>query len=224
MPPADELASELADLAGFLQARSTIGGDEAAKEKVSTTMVQAFTNKIANTSSFGAPQALALTTALSHTPLSETHRDMIQEAIDARLDGTISNAPATIAGAHTPQNLRSQITCYMTASDWETIHNERVSLSGKSQVFIDRFQRLGLRYPHEQTVRWVVAILALELTKSSGSYPAYRAMYDMVQDFKAAMEHSRQSYTLGHIVSYPSTPTSLPDHVYAAAYDEADPP
>ena len=224
MPSVDELTSELADLAGFLKARAAVGGDATAKDKIMTAMVEAFTKKILNASSFGAPQALALTNALSHTELGDTHRTAIQDAIDTRIGGTMSNAPAGSNGAHTPQKLLSQITCYLTASDWEKIRCERVSLSGKAQVIVDRFQRLGLLYAHEQTVRWAVAILALEVSRSSGNYPSYPCVYDMVQDFKVAMETSRRPHSLGHMVMYPATPADLPEHVYAAAYDSSDPP
>lgn len=224
MSSAGELVKELNDLAAFLKARASVPGDNQAKEKVSSNMIQAFAKKISNISAFTAQHALSLTTAVLSTELHDSHRELIQRAIDARLDGSVCNAPAQRQAAHTPQKLTSQLTNYLTAGDWASINSERMSLSGKTQVIVDRFQRLGLRYAHEQTVKWAVAILAMEVCKSSGSYPPYSNVLSMVHDFKATMESCRKPYPHGHITEYPTQPSALPPAVLTSAYDENDPP
>lgn len=224
MSGCEELIKELADLSAFLKAREGLPGDPALKAKVSTNMVLGFTKKILSLSAFNAEKALVFTNAIMESDLDATQRDAIQHAVDTRLDGSVSNTYASRV-SHTPQKLTSQLTSYLTASDWSSIHNERVSLAGKMQVIVDRFQRLGLRYAHEQTVKWAVAVLALQVTRSSGSYPPYSAILGMVHDFKATMDACRNiQYAHGHITAYPASPADLPDVVYQSAYDDGDPP
>ena len=224
MTSAAELAQELTSLSAFLAARAAAPGSEDAKETVSRNMVIGFTKKVFSLKGFGAQDALLLCNVLQSSTLPVTHRETIQKAIDSRLDGSDSNMSMCRPASHTPQKLTSQLTSFLTRSDWEKLRSDRVSLSGKTQVIVDRFQRLGLRYAHEQTVKWAVAVIVLHMCQSSGVYPEYSAILSMVHDFKATMEACRKPFVHGHIVSYPSSPDGLPEAVIKHAYDADDPP
>ncbi len=219
-----ELAKELSDMSDFLTARSRLPGDDETKERVSNNMVLNFNKKVYGLKSFGPPDALALCNALQSTSLSQAHRESVQAAIDSRLDGTASAMASAKAPAHTPQKLTSQITNFLTEADWEKLHSDRTSLAGKIQVLVDRLQRLGLRYAHEQTVKWAVAILVVLMWQASGSFPEYSAILGMVHDFKATMDACRKPFPHGHLLAYPSHPKDLPEAFYAHAYDKGDQP
>ena len=208
-----ELEAELKDLDKFLQARR---GDDS--DVIAGSMATAFCHKIACTRQFTASTALAMCNALNATQLPEIACGKIQAAIDARLN----NSGSKPQDRHTPQKLTA-INNYLTNSDWQTLQSPTTSLSGKIAVLVHRFQRLNLRYPHEQTVKWAVALLALHAVP--GSYPTYASVHGMVQDFKAQIEMTRRGPALhsSHIVVYPDDPHSLPKDFFDVSYSDGEP-
>ena len=104
------------------------------------------------------------------------------------------------------------------------LRGDLTSVADRMQVVIDRFRRIGLQSPHEQTVKWAVALAALAIAESCGSYPTYSSVFAMVHDFKATLDSSRTNWPFGHMVDFPITATELPADVFRHAYDEDNPP
>ena len=220
-----ELCSELKDLAAFVVARGGMPGDEAAKAAVSKNMVDSFVQRISCVKVFNSTVGLQLCKTLADCELSIELRTAIQAAIDARVGGTVASIQHGRHGTmHYPQKLTSQICNYFTEADQSILRGERSSVASRMQVIIDRFRRIGLHSPHEQTVKWAVAAVALAMAENFGTYPTYTSVFAMVHDFKATIESTKTNWPFGHMVDFPMTATELPADVFKHAYDEADPP
>jgi hypothetical protein len=124
--------------------------------------------------------------------------------------------------AHQPQRLTSSIVNNLTQSDWNKLKDPRQTLAGKMQVLIDRYLRLGIRYPDEQSVRGAVALVALVIAELSLGFPTYPAIFAMVKDFKAMCDSQHRPYPHGHLVAHPEHPSCLPLEMQQFAYDPED--
>lgn len=225
MASVDALCSELKDLAAFVVVREKISGDPAAKAKVITNMIDGFVAKVRGCRSLTPLTAINLFTALGDVDMSTDYKVKIQTAIDERMSGeqAVGGTHRTFI-QHVPQKLTKQITNYLTTSDWDTLRSPKTSVQGRIQVIVDRFSRLGLMHPHEQTVKWAIAVVALAVGESNGVFPSYGSIFGMVQDFKSVMEASRKPWAFGYLVIYPDKPADLPSEVFAHAYDGSDLP
>ena len=220
-----ELCSELKDLSAFVIARDKLPGDEAAKAAVSKNVVDSFVQRISCVKVFNSQVGLQLCKTLVECELNDELRIAIQTAIDSRVGGTVAAIQhARHGNMHYPQKLTSQICNYFTAEEQALLRGDRTSVAGRMQVVIDRFRRIGLQSPHEQTVKWAVALAALAIAESCGSYPTYSSVFAMVHDFKATLDSSRTNWPFGHMVDFPITATELPADVFRHAYDEDNPP
>ena len=123
-----ELTKELTDMSAFLAARAALHTSDASK-RVATNMVASFCKKVLSIKLFDAHSALALCNAVTNSSLPAEHSASIQQAIDARMDGTSANE-APWKSSSQPQKLTSQITEYLTASDWEKLRCEKVARPG----------------------------------------------------------------------------------------------
>ena len=119
-------------------------------------------------------------TGLSASSLCDEDKDVIQQSIDTRL-AAVGAHGIEITGSNKPQILAS-ITNYLTAQDWVALNSPHISMHGMMQVILSRYQRVGVRYFAEETHRWIIALLAHQLTQQSGVYPKYAAIYDMLQE------------------------------------------
>ncbi len=165
-----ELQHELGDLASFLATREALGGDAAATARISTSMVSSFCTKIGYVPKFDTSAALKLIQAVQATAMAQNHKDNIQKAIDDRLSGSVAQVAAQKWGHGTTvcQKLLSNITEYLTQSDWDRLRDDSVSVLAKQQVITDRLVRLGIRFPHEQTIKWAVAVLVVQVEPNMG--------------------------------------------------------
>ena len=223
MASAGELCSELKDLVALIAVRDAMPDDIEAKQGVVKNLVGSFCAKLRSLKLFTSQDALKVFKTLAEcSPMTDAIRIPIQEAVDARL--AAGAAVSKHSTTHHPQKLTSQLTNYFTQHDLTILRGERTSVSGRMQIVIDRFLRIGLQWPHEQTVKWAIAAIALSMAEASGSYPTYNSVFHMVGDFKATIDSSRKPWDFGHIVEYPTSPSELPPDVLAYAYDEGHPP
>jgi len=217
-----DLVKEIKDMSGFFAARVAIVG--ATDDDVAKGMISSFAKKVASLMGFDAAMALQLTTALSDSSMTAPLKRVVQTAIDQRLSGHAAESGSRLLDAYKPQRLTSSITSYLTAADWLALKSDKVTAQTQMGVIASRFARLGLRYAHEQTVKWSVAVLAVLMTESSGQYPQYSFLYNQVQEFKALMESIRRPAVLPHLLEYPASPADLSKDMFDHAYDEGDGP
>jgi hypothetical protein len=219
-----DLAVELRDLEKYLIARNALPGDADSKATVQTNMTAAFCKKIECLKHISMSSVMPMTEALSLSTLSDDVKTMIQTTIDTRLTTVASTSGPVVAQHHSPQRITSQINSFLTASDWVRLKDIRTSVQSKVQTLADRLQRLGCRYPAEQTIRWAVAVIALCMVDATGTFPTYPSIFSIVHDMKSVIDSMRAPWAFRHIVEYPITPDLLPKDVYDHAYDPDDPP
>ena len=223
MASVGELCCEMKDLVALIAVREGMPGDVDAKRAVIKNLIDSFCAKIGCVKIFNAVDALKLLKTLEECSATVGTRIPIQEAVDARLASGAAISKQNVTHHH-PQKLTSQLTNYFTEQDVTILKGERTSLSGRMQVVLDRFSRIGLQWPHEQTIKYAVAAVALAMAEQSGSYPTYNAVFHMVNDFKVSIDSTRRPWDFGHIVEYPEFPAGLPQDIFKHAYDASNPP
>jgi len=220
---AADLISELRSLAKFLHARDAVADGTASGKAVQVTMAASFALKVSALKTLGIHDALLLTEALTSANLGSDLAKQIQEAIDGRLASADVNPPST-GGNSLSQTLTKRITAYLSKRDLEGLKDPERSQTGRLQILVDRFLRLGLTHADEQTVKWAVATLVVTKAGVTGTLPTYQALHELVQDFKGTLESSRRPYTGVRLKVFPAAPANMPADVYQAAYDADDPP
>ena len=206
------LVVELKDIAKFLAARSGSSGDDLGKS-----MVASFSQKILALKAMSTAEALDLTKALNESGLPPPLAKTVQETIDSRLATHASEFRGL--DKFRPQHLKASMTNYFTEAEWTVLRDGAASIPTKLQTVLSRLQKVGLRYPSEQTTRFAVAIVLLASGQGS-QWPRASAVFGMVQDFKSLANSTRPLWTGPHIVDYGSDPKDLPPKIYQQAYGD----
>jgi len=218
------LVAELRDLATFIHARETLDGEAEAKAKVTTSLINSFIAKLGRMKNFTSQSGLLLLQALQSTTLGADQQAQIRAAVDTRLLGEATGVHGRPAMYHVPQKLTQHITNYFTQAEWAILKGERTSVQGRMQVVVDRFVSTGLHYPHEQTIKWAIAVVALAIAEANGGiYPTYGSIFGMVQDLKHMIDSARRPWHWSYIIQYPEHPRDLPVEIFAAAYGDSAP-
>ena len=217
----DQLVADMAGTGGFIASRAGIA-DENTTQVVLASLATSMSNKILQLGSLDHDQANVLQTALQTSSYTQHGKEEIIHAIDSRL---------MMAEPHRG-TAKPKVQCqvlifpcsYLTAADWDGLLSPRKEVKQKTQIIIDRFLKLGLTNPHEQTYKWALAILAIV---GFEIFPKYNAIFIHLQDMKelmdsAAMTAPRWPFT--SITHYPRSPHDLPSQVFKHAYADSDPP
>jgi hypothetical protein len=220
----NELCAELKDVASFIAAREKMAGDPDVKKTVCKNVCDGFVAKLHSCKAFTSNSALQLCTVLAECNLSEDLTMLIQRAIDTRVSSATPQGGGRKGVYHHPQMMTSALVNYLTAAEQAALRSDRTSVQGRMQVIVDRFARLGLFNPHEQTVKWVVAAISLAMGEAATAFPTYASVFAMVHDFKIAMDSAAQPWSFAWIVEYPDSPNDLPTAVFKHAYDDGHPP
>ena len=127
-----------------------------------------------------------------------------------------------------PTNKRTQ-TCdhhdsYYTASDWELLNSQLLSLTAKVGVLAKSWYKIGLTCPSEAQLKRGGALLLFVQRDDSLLTPVMkrkvcRDLQDAIQGWDDQIGEPQH----GRIVRYPEDPSRLPQLVFTAAYD-AEPP
>ena len=173
-----DLCRELDETVTLIQRRANGTGDAGRKADVKKALLTSFAKKVETCKQLDPAAAAALMTGLSASSLCDEDKDVIRQSIDTRL-AAVGAHGIEITGSNKPQILAS-ITNYLTAQDWVALNSPHISMHGMMQVILSRYQRVGVRYFAEEKHRWIIALLARQLTQQSGVYPKYAAIYDML--------------------------------------------
>ena len=220
-----DVSTEIGDIAAWHAARLTSSPGDVNVSRIATNMVNALKRKILGLREFGTTDALTLGSVVDDSALPDDYKAEIQHAIDARLDGAASAVlrRGCTEGAAKPQRLLS-ILFYLTMADWNAIRDPRVNLMSKVLVICKRYGRLGITSCHEQTYKWMVAVITAVLAEETGQFPKYKSIYAILLNCKETMDGQKAKYPHGHIVEYPSSPHMLSPEQFAYAYTDDDPP
>ena len=220
-----ELVKEMADAAQLLEVRLRLPGSAEQNDKVSNDIVKSICQKIAGMKRMDSPSALKLFQTLSDVKMPQQLVLQVQNAIDSRLASSSVDACASgvAASSSVSQKLLGNIVHYFTKKDWETLHGKK-SLQSMQQVVMDRLLACGISHPHEQTVKWAVAVILHAQFDNGGAFPTYKSIHAMVEDYKEQHGASRKPSGLHKIAVYPELPSELPQEHWDAAYSVDDPP
>ena len=134
---------------------------------------------------------------------------------------------AAVVGASQCQSLEAVLE-YHTVSDYTKMEKfaEEQNTSAIILVPVTRLSNLGVSHASEKTIKAVVTLIMcythpVDLPTATESH----AIVTQVKNSLKAMGRRIGSSTpLASMVVYPNTPSQLPSHIRAQAYDESDPP
>jgi hypothetical protein len=214
-----DILIELVDIQALLASESMSG---ATKE----TLVSGVVAKIARLHECRPADALKLMTGIDGVP--DAFKVRLQTAIDNRLASATAAAHGEKGTSHNATQELLYPLNYLTSSDWHGIDDPTGQAPGILMVIANRYNLLQVTHPHEQTVKWAVAIAVDRWYAGHQSWPNAELCFQWVQMFKKICERTRQSTTLhdaNRMVKYPADPFRLPQAMFALAYpDESDPP
>ena len=217
-----DLVDELAGIASLISTREALRGKTDQTQQLATNMVSGFCAKLKSLDDLSSQSAVTLYNALAAASLDEQLIITIEAAIDERM-ALPPVAPRRGAGTITTQHLLYP-TRVLTQKDWDRIDDPKTGLMGEVQVITDRYGRLGVTHPSEQTIKWIVALLVAKMSERSKGFPKYKSIWHLVNDVKNSFESSRKAYPYKKELNYPETPAELSQVVYDYAYDHDDPP
>ena len=87
-------------------------------------------------------------------------------------------------------------------------------------VVIALMQRLGVTHPSEQTIKWLIALLATEhFIVNLKTFPPYADLFGFVLLAKSKFTRTKGP---SHLVNYPTTPQELFEERYNAGYQDPE--
>jgi hypothetical protein len=216
-----EIIHELKAISNFLSARAAVNP---ASPEVCLNMVNGLARKIHMMPVLTTTEAASLYAALKECSniMGSGHGSILHAAIDSKVSDACSNQPSSTNMATRKPQLLVTPQNYLTASDWKVI--EAGDLEERKWMLIKRLQALGVSSLHEQTVKWFVGLLVWSIYKQTNSYPAFKDIHAMVQNFKVAFEANKRKLAFVGLTSYPPHPSGLPKDLFDQAYVDEDKP
>ena len=230
----DDITKELKDIAALLQVRN---GDEA----YGTGLVNTVAAKLALIPKLRAMEAMQLYTTLQGCNFAPAVKNAMQTAIDKAVDvecGTPNDNSAQVLTQGTQKLCTLQN--YLTKGDWDILLSEQANYWELIGVVASRMRSIGIKSLHEDTKRWVAALLLwLALKRSNGKLPPYLWIYCLVQDIYSCFHSTANlSATAGSAATssdipkvsklpvfkvYPVSPADLGDDWIKQAYGNTKP-
>ncbi len=194
-------------------------------ETVKSNMLKTLAAKITSTHPGDKPleSALKVSRALDAAKLSSDNKQVLQEGLEARMSAGFSSTPAGSKPSQDQQEFTAILNS-LTQGDWNKVLAPNASPETIMAVASQRISGLGIRSLHEQTVRWIVTIVAHCIRKSTGRFPKYQMMYKWVTDFKRDYAAYKQPYPHVMLTHFPNEPKGLPSEVFQEAYPDLDDP
>ena len=215
-----EIIHELKAINAFLEARAAV---HPANAEVCLNMIKGLARKIRMMAILTTADAASLYAALKecNNVMGSGNGNILHEAIDSKVSDACSNQPSITTTAKKPQLLVTPHN-YLTAGDWKVM--EAGDLEERKWMLIKRLQALGVSSLHEQTVKWSVGLLVWSIYKQTNSYPAFKDIFAMVQNFKVAFDANKKKLAVLGLASYPPHPDGLPKDLFDQAYVDEDKP
>jgi hypothetical protein len=184
-------------------------------------MAKGLSHKVAGLPHVSVTMAVSIISALKACPFGDADRKLVTAALEARLSKPSSPVTATVNTSKGQVLLA--ITEYLTAKDWAVIDNPVSTSNDVSLCVIARLHKLGMSRIHEQTARYVVALLACKSAERSRQFPSYVDIHNNLLKFKQDF-YNTEAALAERLDQYPTSPRLLPTALYDQAYDDIDPP
>jgi hypothetical protein len=216
------VCKEIIDLDSLIVARSKSKHDS---DTLATTAVNGIKVKVAGLVSLSPADAVNMETALnSCNGLDSARLHELKTAIDEALAKSLMKADQ--AGGDEDEKggcLLISPWNYITKSDWDILCHPSTPYNKKTDIFVILFRKLGFDSLHEQTCKWVIALLLAIGCPQSGAMPKYRVIYQMIQDLKHSFASTPPCDGVKGMKRYPLDPNDLPRHLFESAYPHEGP-
>jgi len=217
---AESITKEIVDATELLHARRGAGASGDTVAPLQRTLASGIVGMIQRQRAFTTSIGASLMAALPIDVFGEEGTASIRSAIEARIGASQASVANTAIAKHDGQRLLKPGN-FLTQSDWDFIRDKRKSFHAKQSVVIHRFNLLGVRWAHEQTMKWALALL---LVAHFPELPSYPEIFKLLHDFKHAVDTMRKESDAPYLIHYPPFPAELPEEIRRQAYDDADPP
>ena len=191
-------------------------------------IVAALANKISNIACLDTAGSNVVVDAIVATNLHQSHKDILAEAVDAKLDSKLSAPHISKTGAIQQQHCYGAPE-YCPVSITDMLQNNRLSIATKVTGLTEFMViQLGIVHPHEQTYKWWLAMLVR--LHFNVSWPTYKTIHNLLCDMKQSADVARTKlasnggYPFPLMCYYPKTPSDLSHPVFKHAYADNDPP
>ena len=212
------LLAEVSETAEYLASRENLSDKTDAAIAMRRNLADTLTLSIARLPALCAKDATLFANLLKHNPFGEfTAR--IQKAVDGKIQSSSmdvvslkQNSGASTTAVHVyPQN-------YLTQQEWDILRNTQVTPHCKLATLAHRICLLGIN-PHEQTIRWWVALFVI---CAFPQLPCGPDIHRWVLALKQASTTQRFRVPFAPLLHFPEHVTELPDAIKAFAYAEND--
>ena len=129
-----------------------------------------------------------------------------------------NSSAATSVGNKTQKHLF--LHNYLPDAAWSTVSSKGFSWDVKMEYFVDFCLAIGLRYPNDDTVRCIIAILGIQHERTLSPQDGY----DAVHEFRTKMVNKRPLYPgMATMEVFPEDPSPFM-RLYRGVYLECEPP
>jgi len=174
---------------------------------------------------FGPGEASSIEDALKDSPYGD-NTSKIVAAIDSRIKaaGAAADAkpsPRAVKSSGAGKQLLKNWWFFCTEADWAVFNDPKRSWHSKMTTGVERAMSLGLWDFHEQTLKWLLAMLLL--CHYTDGIPAYKQIYEKLQDLKKCVAAERRICDHEQLIEFPDTPEELPPSIWRSAYADGKP-
>ena len=139
-----DIIGELADVQGICQSKVA----QASKLGMCKTLAL----KVQKLDKVTSSNVLQLVTSMEACVMDDAYKSIIQIAIDARVAGNVAKK-----GNGTQELVN--IMCFLSELDWQNLVQPNLSAEERRAIIVNRYIKLGIRNPSEQTGKWVISLV-----------------------------------------------------------------
>jgi hypothetical protein len=212
---AADICREIHDVGSMIAARKQSG---CCAEKVAAAMTATIAHKITSIRDLSAASALKIQTTLNECSAQLGDTSTVQAAIDAGL-ATTATTPMHSHACGMVKFTFLHPEWYLVKEQWEVLWDVSAPAQAKAEVFKALLHGLGIHVINEALIKRIIGVLLVVSFSPSTGFPSYKAIYDMVQDFKEAVTTPPTTPVVFSILgNYPDDPKDLPRMLYDSLY------
>jgi hypothetical protein len=212
MTTIEAVKTDIKGAIGFLTNRGAIN-----TSSIGDRLGQSISGKIMQVRSMSASEADEILVLLEGSPFPVGALQALTAAVESRLTSDAVGGPIACS---LKSQLLTKCNLVFTAAEALSLTDKHKSWELKVDVVLTRFRKLGCVNPHEQTYKWLMALL---LQSHFEIFPSYSTVFSLLNDLKMSFGTlSFHGYPFPYIAAYPESPSQLPaqQHEYAYAPDE----
>ena len=204
-----DIIGELADVQGICQSKVA----HASKLGMCKTLAL----KVQKLDKVTSSNVLQLVTSMEACVMDDAYKSIIQTAIDARVAGNVAKK-----GNGTQELVN--ILCFLSELDWQKLGQPNLSAEERRAIIVNRYIKLGIRNPSEQTGKWVISLVLHFYKRDTGAWPLHSTIYQWLLAFKREIGQSKLPYLHDAPEIYPNSPADLPMDMLVDGYEVDDGP